>query len=539
MFVVAVLAGGTVLACGEDALPPTDPGSSLQAAAGLPGGFGVVQVRPNAPANAQGAVTNNLADAVSRVASGGTVRVHAGTYVTHDVLIDKPVTIEGNGDPLIVNRTGSASLVVGGIGSGEVTIRGITFRDDVGTHASGPAASIALVADFGHVIVESSTFSGVAGETRPIYQRVVTSTAVPTLTVRGSAFESGFRAVNIFNFGAGLDVEVLLEGNDVRDFSERGFYLTSASGVVRDNDFTNCGLSCVLSQVATSLEVVDNRFEACISNAPLPRPPGLGAACVFFVFGEDGIVRGNAISDRTHGRGSHAAIIVSNFTGLGTAGRFLVENNVVDGCGDGNCIVTDGDTEATIRGNHVTAYAEDDTEFGITSSGLSEPGDDVIEDNVLVGVSDPTAHTHQNQAGFGFFFSGIFVHGVNTAKVSRNTVSGANWGIFVTIGGVVEGTDNVIPETGIPIAVSGPVTITLNQSDFTQLDPSIPPVGFIPVPGDPPASGVLDLTCNWWGDAGGPGSLGTVPAGVTLDVVPFATSPIAGTGATSCSGGLP
>lgn len=508
-----VMLAAALTACGEVSAPLTDPGTELVPAA--PGGFALVHVRPNTPDQARGAVTNNLADAASRVASGGTIEVHAGTYVTHDVLIDKPVTIEGNGDPLIVNEAGSASLIVGGIGTGEVTIRGITFRDDVGTHPSGPAASIALEADFGHVIVEESAFSGVVGETRSIYQRVVTTAGTPALTTHDNTFEGGFRALNVFNFG-GPDVQVSLVGNDAREFTDRTFYLTAASGTVRDNDFTRCGLTCVFPQAVQSMTVEENRFEACGANATAL---GLGTGCIFFRFADEGVVRGNHVSDRTTGTGEHFGILVLNVAGFPTDGKYLIENNVVDGCGEGSCIVTDGNTQATVRGNHVTMYDEDGTPFGIISSGFSGPGSDVIEENVFVG-----------SAG-----GGIFVNGGNTAVVNGNTVSGSHFALFVSNGGVVSaGVDNVFDDVGHAVALgTGPLgtgTATVNRSDLTGIHVN-------PVFWDDP-SAVADLTCNWWGSASGPSHSGPDPIPPGIEVVPFAEAPIAGTGQTSCSGGL-
>lgn len=509
--IATLLCASLALACGDDAVAPTDPGGLVAAAP--PGGFPTVQVRPNVPAQARGAVTNNLADAVARVAAGGTIVVHAGTYVTHDVPIDKPVTIEGRDDPLIVNQSGSASLVIGGVGSGAVTIRGIAFRDDVGTHASGPAGSIALESDFDHVVLDGNTFTGVVGETRSIRQRAVTGAGAPTLTVQDNTFERGSRALSIFNFG-GPDVIVSLTGNDVRDFTDRTFFLTAVSGTVADNDFTRCGLNCVFPQAVGSLTVEGNRFDACTANAAVL---GLGTGCIFFRFADLGIVRGNHLSDRTTGTGEHFPILVLNVSGFPTAGEYLIEDNVLDGCGEGHCIVTDGTTVATVRGNHLTAYPADGTVSGIRSAALSGPGDDVIEDNFVTGSLE-----------------GITVNGGGAvAVVSRNTVSDVHFGLGVLNGAVVTaGIDNVFSNVGHAVALttgpSGTGSATVNQSDFTNVHVS--PVFF-----DDPGA-IADLTCNWWGSAGGPDLTG-IPAGIEL--VPFAESPIAGTGTTTCSGGLP
>ena len=94
-------------------------------------GFQVVIVRSDPVPGVRGAVPifDNLADAISAVALGGTIRVLPGTYVVEGVNIDKPVTIRGpgNGTAVIQTMEEVAAFFVDGYDAGTVVIDGLTF----------------------------------------------------------------------------------------------------------------------------------------------------------------------------------------------------------------------------------------------------------------------------------------------------------------------------------------------------------------------------------------------------------------------------
>ena len=122
------------------------------------GNFPIVIVRPDAPPQARGALANNLADAVLRVAPGGVIKVHGGTYSSQDLIIDKPLTLEGTGDEMPRLNGGGAfsSLTVTNMPAGTVIIRRLHFENAM--------MSIHIENAFDRVIVEDNRFDILHGE---------------------------------------------------------------------------------------------------------------------------------------------------------------------------------------------------------------------------------------------------------------------------------------------------------------------------------------------------------------------------------------
>lgn len=136
----------------------------------------------------------------------------------------------------------------------------------------------------------------------------------------------------------------------------------------------------------------------------------------------------------------------------------------------------------------------------------------------------------------------------NTIRNSRGsclTTSGIN---YEQLSGRIEGNRilGVVPACAFPSLRVLPAGIWVGS--IRGLPPTTPVVRFNDIVGNagaglrlgPNQTVALDARCNWWGAASGPGGAGSdalvVEAGAATPVfTPFATAPIAGTGATSCS----
>jgi hypothetical protein len=165
---------------------------------------------------------DNLAEAVALVRAGGTIRVLAGSYVTEDVLIDKPLRLEGTGSAEIVNIVGTTSPLIAGIGEGLVSISDLAFRNDApDLGGSNRSSSIALEDGFQEVRIEDNSFVGQPGVGTLVLQRSTTTTVNPSVAIRRNTFRDGFTRMRLVNSG-GL-VTVAVEQNSVTDFSNTGF----------------------------------------------------------------------------------------------------------------------------------------------------------------------------------------------------------------------------------------------------------------------------------------------------------------------------
>ena len=117
LLTLALLSVFFVSAC-SDGLVSLEAGGPVQASVQATSAPSLVIVVPRgggADADKGGITVDNIADAVALVQPGGTIRVVRGRYVTEDVLIDKPLTIEGVGTPELVNETGTTSLLIAGL----------------------------------------------------------------------------------------------------------------------------------------------------------------------------------------------------------------------------------------------------------------------------------------------------------------------------------------------------------------------------------------------------------------------------------------
>ncbi len=112
------------------------------------------------PAQAQDHLTvspdgpmQSVAEALAQVAPGGTVVIEAGVYQEPPLVIDKPMTLQGQGDVILDGQSEHQILT---ITADSVTVRGLTFRN-VGVSFIEDRAAV-KVDDASHCLIENNHF---------------------------------------------------------------------------------------------------------------------------------------------------------------------------------------------------------------------------------------------------------------------------------------------------------------------------------------------------------------------------------------------
>jgi hypothetical protein len=496
----------------EQPLRPEPAAPSL--ARGPNGGFPTVLLgKGNGPNSA-----STLQEAVGKVAAGGTIRVFAGTHDASGTVIDKPLSVVATGSGTPVLRIVGAADSDAPAGIEVVDAAGtVAFRDLVIDNTGAPG-SIAVAASG----TERVEFEDVAFE---IVQ------------------DGG--GVHLSGTGAGETLEV--SGGTVRGGSI-ALWADAARASVEGTSFAGQDGVAVYGGRASSLSVVGADFagcgEYCILGAGIANPQGVvtyGAltvrdvdavdcgtySCVYAVNGVDVSITGSRFSNT----------VVSPVDGLERNVIFLwlsrgeISDNVIDGCGLGQCIAVSRDSDADIVGNRITAYGDQGTRNGIVvSHGFRypvRPSTARVRDNVVTGIGSNPENREGHAVGcLGEWCGLITVEGGSSAELEGNTLSNGNIGIFAREGGQVTGRDNRVSDVGRGIAILDEGSAaTLRFNDVT---------GASILDLEQSHGEASDLTCNWWGSAEGPDDVASAE-GPSL-YSPWASAPIAGAGATACAG---
>lgn len=518
----------------EPSLVAPDAAASTSRADGFP----IVYVRSGgAPSEAGAPVVDNFADAVARVAPGGTIRVFDGTYLVEGVQIDKPLTIEPErgaravirNEELDGNPSTSAGFVVDGVESGEVVFRGLAFQN------VRQFVSVFASRHYDQVLVENCTFA-TTGHVGGVFGGV---SSVPSakVTVRSSSFTGGSLGV----FASGARMDVLNSTFDDHTFS--GIQIQQgSSGRVEGNTVTRCGnFGCIRIHNPAGVEVVGNRVEN-----ERPRTVQFGIRVFAWEDGTSALVRDNHVvgtggSGEEHGfefgiEVSRANVVVAgNRVGgarhgiqFGQVGQGRIEGNTVDPCGSWNCIgVAGGGQDIRITKNELISHLERQTFFGILAEWPAGSGSLAITDNRIAGAAAPSdprnPSTYELEIGIqiGAWHPGKtgLPQGV-PAEVSRNLIQYSAVGVRAFHGGVITGTDNRFDT--IFGEVLGAHDLAINGIQRSDILGYVYPLGLS-------AGGILDVTCNWWGTADGPRNAGSLPEEA---YTPWAAEPIANTSVT-------
>jgi hypothetical protein len=199
---------------------------------------------------------------------------------------------------------------------------------------------------------------------------------------------------------------------------------------------------------------------------------------------------------------------------LGSSGS--ITHNALRDCGSEHCIAVFDAPSAEIADNLVEGDAARHTDHGIIAS--AAPGGTLtVERNTVDGAA---SGPRDAAASYEFGAAGIQLAGATAVTLAGNVVTGAFRGIDAAAGTPFTATDNSVRTTRT--ALAGP-NGTSSDNDFADYVLPFEDVGD------------SELTCNWWGAAGGPQG---VPAGVDpLLFTPWATAPTANADA-PCNGGV-
>jgi hypothetical protein len=506
----ALLTALAVSACGDEQVLQPSVGEALEQA-GPAGGFRVVLLgQGHGPNSAQ-----TLQEAVTKVAAGGTIRVFPGTWEADGVVIDRPMTIHGQGGsrptlriPAPAPGSSHSAIEVRNAG-GTVTFRDLVIDNTeasnlVAISAQGtPRVALDAVDILVHAGGQGVLLSGTgAGE---------------TLAVDGGRVAGGIRALAV------LAGRLEVSGTSFADQGQFGVYGALASEVeVTGSDFERCGSFCVYvvgggATAYSSLTVNDVTATDCGEYS-----------CIYTINWVDVSITGNRLSNTV---ASQVNPFNRNVVFLWLS-RGEISDNEIDGCGHGACIAVSGSSDADVVGNRVTAYGSQLTRIGIVVSdgalGAHRASTAQVRDNRVIGVgSNPTNAAGHAIGCFEEFCGAITVEGSSTAELTGNEVSNANSGFYARAGGTITGRDNRATNVriGVQILDAGSAE-TLRFNDIQGASHQ-----------DVRQWGVTsgsDLTCNWWGSAAGPQAVDS-PQGAAI-YTPWATAAVAGTGATSCSG---
>jgi hypothetical protein len=264
-----------------------------------------------------------------------------------------------------------------------------------------------------------------------------------------------------------------------------------STALITDNDFVGCArVRCVLILGAAGGTLLNNRFML----DPAEKP-NAGAG--------------------------HAVILYSN-NSTGTAVGNQFTNCWFD------CFLIVSGASVLVAGNTMTIPAGQSASAGINVASGSAPqprASVAILNNVILAQGaipdplDPASYPLQR---------GVAAQNADITDFSGNTIGGARFGIIAVNGSVIHtGRDNVVSNSHTAIATFGAIgpgmgRAVLSYSDFIQYVTAF----------QGQASDLSVLQCNYWGTSTGPNP---APAGVPASVyTPWATAPIAGTGATGC-----
>ena len=499
--------------------------------------------------------------AVSTIPVTGNVLVSDGTHSVEGVVVDRPMTISGEGSGAVLQTSvEDGALNVDGVSQGTVRIEGLTFDFATPTpHAVSGRTTYAVRASgtYDQVEVRNSTFN-------------IDPAARGSIVAGGSTEPGANLMVDDNTFNGGVFGVALVDVSG--DVTNSRFYgptigvslsnpVTPGGGTVQFNQFFSCGSRCVRPTNNAAVNVLDNTFDVCgtlrcvsvggaahveirrnnfaapvLTGDAAPDPNNIVGffqastgviddndflGCAYFncvgLFTADVVVTNNRF---THVAGQtehpYSAIVTIEETPGG-----LVDGNTLHSCGVQCYQVLDG-ANVTIRNETITVPEGHGTMFVLLAAknndwtgGLNTV---LYEDNVMTGSGVPSnpldETTYPSQVGLEAFQGNV--------TMNRNSFTNVGTGVVVSDGSSLTGRDNTLDGMATAFIGHDPATVDFRFNDFTNFA-GAEIWGSL-------TSG--DLTCNWWDNVLGPQSVTGPPPSV---YTPFATAAIANTAATGCS----
>ncbi len=431
---------------------------------------------------------------VDTVAVGGTVEVAAGTYA-ENVTINKELTLNGDG-------TGSTILemskVILSITASNVTVSNVTVRNGTqGARLTGTLANIS----FDSMVFEDQTSRGIEIAGATVTNLSVTNSTIATanapgirmsstsqvdgFTVTGSTFDGnnlGIYQANDDNTSTFTNITVT--GNSFSNHSLYGFYVEEISNaLVQDNTFTNdlIGFYIFKSHTASG-QALEN---VTVQGNTFTNNPGMA---IRLLIQQNGIGANVQIINNTINQDASTYLywyglidvnVISNFTNQ----PMLISNNAIN--------VTDN-------------FAADQTIAGVRLLGNVD-GMQIV-DNTMNGNGIVTTGTPQfgtpATAGVSFITNSAELDSYPIPATSTVTITGN------TITGFQEGVSFYDDASDTYGNLSAGADVNINRNALAGINNS-------------GTSQTVDGTCNWWGDASGPGGEGpgtgdSVSTGVTF-----------------------
>jgi hypothetical protein len=493
--------------------------------------------------------------AIAAIMAAGTIEVCTGSHVVNGAIIDRPMTLRpaAGSSPVIVNTASVAGIWIDGVSSGTVLIEDMTFELAVQHSVIPNASSIraqnsagatgTLEGTWDQIIIRNSTFqqSFPLGFTNSTNQGGVVFRESRVESARATVENSSF----IMNTGVVAWGELVnVTGSTFHTGGIGAMYTMNAQGRVENSAFGPCGqLYCVYVVFGAHAEVVSNTFTiepltgstTDVQNVIRVWVGGSSAliedngfiGCSFrrcvLVAGAMDLLNNRFVLDpaeKDKAFSTHGVVWYSD-NATGTA-----SGNEISNCWH-HCFQIHSGANVVIANNTMTIPSGSTADHGILVLGsATRITTAAILNNIIVAegaISNPT------DPGTYPLNAGVVAHtNADISDFSGNTVVGAAYGIVAVNGSEVQGgRDNVIQSAHTGIAthgVRGPGSgrATLGFSDFTQY------VAAIQSHADDPNV----LHCNYWGAITGPNP---APPFIPPSVfTPWATAPIARTGASSC-----
>jgi len=427
--------------------------------------------------------------AVDDADSGNTIFVYPGTF-DEQVVINKSLTLKGSGENTIVRPSSAAKLTQ--------VFDGLFWY---GTPNTKNIAGIivANVPDGSSVIVENLKVDESSVTTKPagadylagIFYRETGGIVDTVSVVGGGAWSGADRAYGMYLSAATNTVSVEVKNSTISNYDKNGIETMGSNLTANIHNNTITGRGSITDEAQNGVSV------------------GQGATAT---------VNNNTISNLVYGPETwwDAGILL-----VGGGSGSTANGNTIDNCQIG---IGFNDTSGSATGNTVSGGAVGKDGLLFQHSGLITPGSWTTSfvGNTVSGFSvagletwsmysgTTLAVTIQGNQFTGGSGDGILIDGSDgsiVATISNNTISnwqnGINLDSAVGSGTTITGntiTNNISAGSGIHIGAA--VNAANVSAHFNNI------VGNQTYGIYNGSSGTLNATCNWWGNASGPGGSG-------------------------------